>query len=402
MSGPARSLKGLVSTYPAWSIFVVAFVLRAALVLSVGHLVPESSDKLQRYDQIAFALMRGEGFSLDGAPTAISGPVYPLLAAGIYALFGYSAAVVRVVFSALDAAHCAIFYLVVQRTFGGAVPVLTALALILNPLTIYCVTIMSPEIVFLPFHAAFLLYLVSALQSGGYHASFLSGMALGVATLARAVPILLPLAALPVYLLNTPRVRKGLIHFAILLLGFTLLIGPWIVRNYVAFHRFIPVQTLGGVHLYLATPARQSAAAERQERDELRRLNHLERDKALYVRAWQRITERPDEFVQLMGQRLRQMWYRTDSRRFEGLLGYASSVLLLLAAAGMVLSRRRWRELSLFYLVIAYYVMLHTILIAILRYTLPIIPLILMFAMVPISLLMSRAVDGTRVKRRAA
>jgi hypothetical protein len=46
--------------------------------------------------------------------------------------------------------------------------------------------------------------------------------------------------------------------------------------------------------------------------------------------------------------------------------------------------------------------MLHTILIAILRYTLPIIPLILMFAMVPISLLMSRAVDGTRVKRRAA
>lgn len=399
MSGAYRSFLNL---HPAWIVFFAAFLLRAGLVLSFGHLMPEASDKLDRYDPIAFGLMRGEGFSLNGAPTALSGPVYPVLLSILYTLFGYSATVVRIALSVLDAAQCVVFYFIAKRSFGGTVAVLTALALIVSPFTIYCILTLSPEVPFLVFHALFVLYFVSALQAGAYRYSLLSGLALGVATLSRAVPILLPLAALPVFLINAERRRKGLVHFAVFLLGFAVLVGPWIVRNYVVFQRFIPVQTLGGAHLYRATPAKRSPEAQQKETAELLSMNHIQRDKALYVRSWQRIKENPGEFVRLMGHRLLQMWYRTDSGRFQRPLLYANSALLMLAAAGMFLSRRKWREYSLFYVVIAYYVIIHTILIAILRYTLPIIPLIIAFAMVPISHLVGRGAGLGRVKRMTA
>jgi hypothetical protein len=74
----------------------------------------------------------------------------------------------------------------------------------------------------------------------------------------------------------------------------------------------------------------------------------------------------------------------------------AHVALLILAGAGMILSRQRWREHTLFYAVIAYYIVLHTVLFALLRYTLPIIPLLTAFAMVPISYLLNRAGAGPR------
>lgn len=402
-NGPMSSASGaFLSRHPGWIVFLAAFLLRAGLVLSIGHLIPEASDKLDRYDPIAFHLMRGEGFSLEGGPTAVSGPVYPVLLAILYTLFGYSATVVRMFFSVLDAAHCVVFYFIAKKSFGGRVGVLTAMVLIVSPMTIYCVLTLSPEVPFLVFHALFILAFVAAVQARMYRYSLMSGLALGFATLSRAVPILLPLAALPVFVINTERRGRGLAHFAVFLLAFAVPVGSWIVRDYVVLQRFIPVQTLGGSHLYRATPARTSAEAEREENAELRSLKHTEQDRALYVRSWQRIRENPEEFVRLMGQRLMQMWYRTDSRRFERPLWYANSVMLVLAAIGMVLSRRAWREHSLFYLVIAYYVVLHMILVAILRYTLPIIPLIVIFAMVAMSRLVSAAAELGAVKRITA
>jgi 4-amino-4-deoxy-L-arabinose transferase-like glycosyltransferase len=219
MSSRYQSLLNPLSTHPAWIIFFSALVLRVILVLSVGHLIPEASDKLDRYDPIAFSLMRGEGFSLNGAPTAISGPVYPLLLSVLYTLFGYSTTVVRLFVSVLDAGHAVIFYWITKRAFGGPVPALAALALIISPFTIYCILALAPEIPFLVFHALFILYFVSALDTGRSRDFLISGMALGVATLSRAVPLLLPFAVLPVFIINAKRRRQGLLNFAVFLLG---------------------------------------------------------------------------------------------------------------------------------------------------------------------------------------
>jgi 4-amino-4-deoxy-L-arabinose transferase-like glycosyltransferase len=354
----------------------------------VGPLIPEADDKLNRYDQIAFGLMKGEGFSMHGAPTAVSAPVYPLMLSGLYLLFGYSATVVRLFFSVLDAAHCVFFYSIARRYFGGKVAILTALALLLSPLTIYCILTLPPEIPFLFLHALFILCLVVALQGGRRRYFLMSGMALGAATLARAVPLLLPLFLLPVFLVNAGWLKKGLLHFAIFLVGFMALIVPWMARNYVALDTFVPVQTHGGSHLYMATPAPREDRLQEKVRSE--NMDPIEQDRFYYGRAWQRIRENPSTFVRSMGYRLLEMWYRTDSRRFEKPLFFGHVGLLVLATAGMILTRQRWREQTLFYAVIAYYIVLHTVLIALLRYTLPIIPLLTAFAMVPISYVLNR------------
>jgi hypothetical protein len=57
-------------------------------------------------------------------------------------------------------------------------------------------------------------------------------------------------------------------------------------------------------------------------------------------------------------------------------------VLLLLAVVGAVVSRRHWQALLPLYATIAYYILLHSVLIAIFRYVMPVVPALMVFASV--------------------
>lgn len=382
-----RRLLDFAHLHPAWIVLIAALLFRISMVLLAGDFIPQSPDKINRYDQIAMNLMSGKGFALKDKPTAISGPVYPVLLAGLYVLFGKSLLMVRLFFALFDALSCLLFYLVVRRYFEGRVPFLTAIALIFSPYSLYAVLTVTIDIPFLLLHALFFFYFGNATQNGRNQSFFISGIWLGTATLCRAVSILLPLFLLPVTTLITPKIRKGLSHWFIFLIGFLLMVSPWIARNYAVFHKFIPVQTLGGHHLY-------SAAVTGKEwyEESIRspKMNQVERDEFYYKRAWDRIKQDPTRFVRSMGTRFVDMWYRTESGRFETPLLYANFTLLSLALLGILLTRKKWRILLMFYMVILYYIFLHMALTAVFRYVLPIIPLLLPFAMVPVDRLFSR------------
>jgi CHASE2 domain-containing sensor protein len=81
-----------------------------------------------------------------------------------------------------------------------------------------------------------------------------------------------------------------------------------------------------------------------------------------------------------MAGRLWRMWFWTHSGRLPGLLATVNLVLLAAALAGIVLTRRRWRQLLVLYVVIGYYVALHSVLYAIFRYLMPVVPALITFA----------------------
>jgi Dolichyl-phosphate-mannose-protein mannosyltransferase len=371
-------------------IFSTALVIRLALIIAFPDAIPVANmeDKLVRYDPIAMNLLGGRGFVLNDEPTAISGPLFPLFLSVIYALFGYSQNLARIFLSFIDAAHPVVFYLIAKRHFNGLVPILTASVVIVHPFFIYEVFSMSSEPLFFLIHALFMLSFSGALLNRDPRGFLLGGALLGLATLCRAVSLLLPVFVAPIFFVAyRAKLKTGLFHLALFLFGFTVVLTPWVVRNYVVFQRFIPVQELGGVHLYWASPLRENEKRKDDRAPVLGR-DTVQRDRSYYTMALERIKEDPIAYVQLMGQRLVSMWYKTSSRRYEGVALVTNGVLLVLALPGVILSWRRWRTVSYLLIVVGYYIAVHTFMVAILRYILPVVPILTMFAMVTIDRLL--------------
>lgn len=377
-----------VRSHPGVTIFITALLLRVVFLVLAGDRFPVSPDTIHRYDRIALNMQAGEGFSLKGKPTTQSGPFYPALLFLVYGLFGYSALVVRVFLSVIDAAQCVLFYKLAKKYFGTGVSILTAILLIVSPFSMYSILVASTEVPFTFLHAALLLLLSGAFEAAGYRQFWYSGFVVGFAALCRGTALSLPFFLAPAFAVAPRRpVKKKVFAFVFFLVAFTATITPWIVRNYVQFGRFIPVQTMGGVHLYFASPTNMTADVLLSKH---KKMSPVERDVFFLNEGWKNIKNHPIGFVRSMGHRLQVMWYSTDSKRADDLLKVINGTLLALAAAGIYLTRRRWRELMPLYLVIANYIVVHLVLVAMVRYMIAVFPILFMFAAIPIAMIWTK------------
>jgi 4-amino-4-deoxy-L-arabinose transferase-like glycosyltransferase len=91
------------------------------------------------YDAIARQLIQGHGFRLEtgAAPTAARAPLYPLLLAGLYRVFGTGIAPVLWTHALLGALACALLFLAGCHMFGRAVGVTAGFMLALLPTHIW-------------------------------------------------------------------------------------------------------------------------------------------------------------------------------------------------------------------------------------------------------------------------
>jgi 4-amino-4-deoxy-L-arabinose transferase-like glycosyltransferase len=380
---PARRLAA-----PWLALVLLALALRLAAVGLLAGSAPERNDRVLRYDPIALSLLAGEGFSRGGVPVAESPPVYPLFLAAVYGVFGPSAGAARAALAVVDAATVGLVFLLARRLFGGRTAVLAALGAAFLPYSIVQIVYGGSDVLFLFLHTAFLATFVHAWLSARRGAFAAAGALLGLATLCRAVPLLLP-ALLAALILAAGRatLRERAVRTALLAVCFAAVVSPWILRNVLVFDRFVPVQTLGGLHLFLATfdgdDLPRAGPRERAQQAQ----DGVAHDRHLQARALDRIRRDPGRYLRHVGRRLVRMWSKTHSGRFEGWLLAANSLLLAMAAAGLALARRRRRLLPLL-AVFAYYVGLHAVLMAIFRYLLPVVPILLVLAAVPVARLL--------------
>jgi len=364
-------------------VLLVALAVRVAAVAFAPDVHRGAYDKVYRYDPIALNIIKGEGFSFHGHATAYSAPLYPLLLAGIYGAVGKSDLAAYLVLAILDAATCVIFFAVARRLLGGDVAILTAVVMVVMPYLVYSVLLGGSDTLFIFLNALFLWIVIRGIDAPSVWTFAAGGVVLGLASLARANSLLLPLFIVPILVFRRPT-RRWLALTLAFLLAYAASLTPWTVRNYLVFDRFVPVQTLGGVHLLRAAPrANEHWSPTARDEGSSVEVDRADYDAGFYGKALQRILSDPLTYLKSCATRLRLLWYVTQSQRFQAFITIANPILLALAACGVVLARRQWRGLLPLYAIVGYYNIVQCAFVASFRYLLPIIPMIIILATVP-------------------
>jgi 4-amino-4-deoxy-L-arabinose transferase-like glycosyltransferase len=241
-----------------WVILGAAFVTRAASAAYIlsRRFEPQLLFVRNEPSHIAAALVSGMGFSSPYAgapiaPTAQQPPLYPLILAGIFKVFGsatVASAWIAVLINVLAGAVTAILlYHVGRLHFGETVGILAAWLWVLPWMyqaNAVSVSLTSAYLAALGITVLFL-WVPKTLESN------LRWFALGIYS---GLLVLLQPSLLPIVLayglwtgwskVRSPRV---LIAFA----GLVLALVPWTVRNYVTFKRLIPFRDNFGLELWL-------------------------------------------------------------------------------------------------------------------------------------------------------
>lgn len=267
MSGAARA-RLTVAVTSVWLIVAVAAAFRVGYAIQQVRITPVEALASAPFEQetgnIAMSLASGKGFSSptrkNTGPTAWLTPVYPLIVAGIFRIFGiftlhsfYAAASLNILFST---ATCVPIYFAGRRTAGTGVASLAA-----------WLWAVFPNATIIPFQwiwdtsltallvAAILWATIALADSKRMRYWCAYGLLWGFALLTNPSVA----AALPFFLAwlwwcgrksdadSAERAKRAAAALALAILCCI----PWTARNYVCFHRFIPLRSNFPFELWL-------------------------------------------------------------------------------------------------------------------------------------------------------
>jgi len=315
-------------------IFVVALCVRCAFLFQQARLIPAAALASVPFQNevgnVADSLAHGQGFCClfrqPTGPTAWLAPVYPLLIAAVFKLFGsftvasfYAAALMNSVFSALA---CIPLFYAGKRIAGVGVAAAAC-----------WVWAIFPSGVMMPFEwiwdpslsallaAALLWATLYVVDSGRARDSALYGLLWGVSLLTNP-----GLGALLPFLLGWMayrQVRGGSLRLTPLVIIFAVLFAcclPWTIRNAVQFHRLIPVRANFPYELWSGNNEifdEHSRAVNRITRYEQTRRYAQLGENAFLDEKWQKATEfirtHPALYAQLFGRRIVATWLGAES-----------------------------------------------------------------------------------------
>ncbi|MFH1201768.1 MAG: glycosyltransferase family 39 protein [Candidatus Omnitrophota bacterium] len=222
-------------------IFVVALLARLATIyLVVGwdgiYTADASGD-----DKIAYSLIEGKGFTIDGTALAYRGPFYPLFLAAIYKVFGYRHWIAQLIQIFIGSLSCLVGYLIGARLFSKAVGLLSALIMAGHPYLCLLTGYLLTETLFTLLLLLAVLWVVKFIDKPSWKQCLGAGLWLGVANLTRPIALAFPFFIFLWFWLNL-RTKKDVLRMTLLIISFmSLVITPWAYRNYRVFHKFIPV-----------------------------------------------------------------------------------------------------------------------------------------------------------------
>ena len=358
---------------------------------------------------IAFSLAQGKGFAspfhVDTGPTAWMTPVYPLILAGIFRVFGaytfhtFLAAVLMNIL--LSAATCVPIFYSGKRIGGIGLAAAAAWLWAIFPNSILLSFESLWDACLSALLAATILWATLALDESGRLREWcaygvLWGLALMTnATLGSVLPFLLGWLIYRAWKEGRLKLERPAIASAIIVLSCV----PWTIRNYVVFHKVIPLRSILGLQLYVGNnPQAQYIwrgdfhpihdAPERARYIQLGEIAYMQEKKD---QAIDFIVHHPAREVQLAWHRFVALWaggtptpiwdfVERDSLWFRGVLLFNifASVCALLGMIRLYRAGSRyWLPAGVFPVVypVAYYITL-----ALPRYRLPIDPIVLLLA----------------------
>jgi 4-amino-4-deoxy-L-arabinose transferase-like glycosyltransferase len=348
---------------------------------------------------LAEALLRGQGlsnpFGPPTGPTAFIAPVYPILVAAIFKLFGVysqaSEAVLLLLHTAANLLTIALMMALARRLAGRSAALIAGLVWACSLPLIWMPSIFWETSLSI---ALLMLLLVLALRTSE-RPTLAAWIGLGAlsALLALLNPaLLLTILAVLAWLAvvtwsSFPHMRSGL---AISLLTFAILFSPWPIRNARVFHAFIPLRTTVGFELWMGNlPASHGYLNEtvfpsynQQELDDYKRMGELAYTNHKSQLAKQEILGHPGAFATMSARRFIRFWSGNGNSQGSPLYVLHATLTTLFGLLGLMalLRARRYAVAALLALPLILFPVPYYITHAEFRYRLEIDPVLTVLA----------------------
>ncbi len=385
------------------AIFLLALVFRVSFVVTTP--LPEFRDAAT-YSWPAWNLINGNGYSMDKhppyTPTAHRGPTYPLFLSGIYLIFGRNYLVVQLIQALIGAITCILVYVIAKRFFDHKIAITSALIVAILPSLVYFTNHVITEVLF-TFLLVILCYaLMKAFETQKKSIFAIAGILLGISVLCRPEMLLFPLALFVGLFFIYKQRRKALLYFVVFLVSYIVTITPWTVRNYIVFQKLVPITTGGGILLHRVGNENYLESVKEIQLGPKWEVKVSE-DKNFIKRGIVGVFKDPGYYVKGIFLRCFKLWkpaswsevvHLTGSFRqyiAEGSLGklaiktfllFLDGFTIAMGFLGIIVTFNNWKKYIVLQIFIFYPLVFYSLLWAIPRYRLPLMPFMIIFAVV--------------------
>lgn len=415
------------------AILAVAFVARFVFAgFVVGWDTPGKGDELE-YHVMAQHLARGEGLvGMEGQVTARRAPLYPFLLSLAFRVTGPSEAVARFLQVLMGTLLVFPVFRLGRRYFDETAGLVAAALVAVNPFLVFVSGYALSENLYLllVFGALVAMPRPSDLTGAMWRPLLAAGL-YGLAALTR--PTALPLAILcfaVALLLAAGTTRLRLRRTALAAAVFVVLTLPWMVRNAVTVGGWVGLTSYTGMVLFQSNnhkvvdiPHYRGGVAPMPalpRYDEMERMGERERSAFAGTMARQFLRHNWRSIPRMTWWKLKRFWrLQSDTglsgirsgwwfsgRSFLGSLAQRFDVGLLYSllvfpgfAAGLALTRRRWREIAFLYVPPLLHTALAVVFFGSLRMRVPVEPVMALFAAAAL-LALTRRMARARVQER--
>jgi 4-amino-4-deoxy-L-arabinose transferase-like glycosyltransferase len=395
-------------------VLLMGFMVCAAVDLVYFPNAPVFPDESRFLDSAQLLVTTGE-FRV-GTDRAFEMPGTAIFLSAFVSLFGPHAAIIpaRVAQGLLVAIQAALVGLMAFRIFGDKLTASIAVTITcFYPFLIYFQGLLLSETLFNTFLvAAFVcLYWWHGRGMRLDIALLLTCILFAAAAMTKATLTLLPPFLLAATVICERRQFATAVRvLAVSGLVYCLLLAPWAIRNYSVLGQFVPFTTSAGLNLYLGNnPANRGGGVDWAHDTEPERVkafmaipNEIDKNKAFTAAAVDYIAQHPVDFLKRAGQKFLRYWNpipNADSFRsivFVLISAVSFAPILVLAIVSAIRNRRRFGALAPIYLLIGYFTLLHMVVIASIRYRLPLEPFLILLACEPIALIVARLTGRTQ------
>lgn len=375
-------------------LFSLIFLIFLKNIGPVEHQIP-GTDYFVRYEPMADNIIQGKGITIGGRVDPGYAPGFSIILAGIFVLSNLLGlarldmiVLMNVILTAILA--CVLFF-IAKEIFDKKIATIASAVWMAYPFNLWFLKNPNSEIPFLLILYSGIFLLILALKRrNDLKFVFLSGFALGASSLVRLPALFFSffLALLIFFLFKKKSLKIKFLLAIILLSGNFLAILPWGVYSFSNNGGFIPVSNLAsegfsaGFTFLLGTDRGGISLSKetREALEELKERSQSENGNKALIEAFK---NKPEIFLKLTWLRMARAWYATGMMWWENVIMAVQLFYLVLAAAGIIYAYNRYKEkikyLILLLGIIIYFWAMSFLTIPILRYTIPAMPLVIIF-----------------------
>lgn len=364
------------------------------------------------YEKIAGNISSGHGFVLQPGEETIlwRPPLYIYLITFFYTYVKNFYGTIVVFQTILNGLTCVLIYKIGEKVFDRWVGFFAAMVLTCYPLFIINSFRLMPEAVFTFLLSLFLFFFIGFFEKPDWKRVAILGILLGLSTLTKASIQFLPFF-LGLYAFLWLRKRIQLVPVLIRLMGVIIImigvISPWTIRNYLLSEELIFVDTSGGYTFWIGNRIQSDGHDDdpltKTEMDEVKkdvaRILGLEyspsfnlaktawasgeNSNKLYQEGLRIIRDHPLQTGWIWLKKIYRFWFLYIGKTtfiLQEILWGIQGLLILVATIGIGFSLKQKKSISPLIIIIVYFVLLHMMATANIRYSMPVMPYMILLA----------------------